>query len=130
MIVIVLVYILMTAIAFLFTWIRHDIPLRPGIVAFIMLSMLFVLIWHSVVVKGVRQTVAFFLLSWAISWFCEFIGHNYGWFFGEYHYTETLGPRIGGVPILIVVTWSVLMYSAFMLIDWLIGMKGEKRVRS
>src|SRR5450756_2911345 len=46
------------------------------------------------------------------------------------HYTNTLRPRIGGVPTLIIVTWSVLMYSAFMLIDWLVGMKGEKRVRS
>ncbi|MCJ7652402.1 MAG: carotenoid biosynthesis protein [Actinobacteria bacterium] len=130
MIAIVLVYLLMTGVVHLLTWLRHDIPLRPGMVAFAMLSMLAILIWHSVTVKGVRQTVAFFLLSWAISWFCEFIGHNYGWFFGKYHYTGTLGPRIGGVPILIIVTWSVLMYSAFMLIDWLIGMKGEKRARS
>ena len=129
-IVVVLAYMVLTGIAHILTWARHDIPLRPEMVAFAMLSMLAILIWHSVVVKGVRQTVAFFLLSWAISWFCEFIGHNYGWFFGEYHYTGTLGPRIGGVPILIIVTWSVLMYSAFMLIDWLIGMKGEKRVRS
>jgi uncharacterized membrane protein len=128
--VIVLASILMTVVGDIVSWARHDIPLQPWVAALVMLSMLVVLVWHSVVVKGVRQTVAFFLLSWAITWFCEFIGHNYGWFFGKYHYTGTLGPRIGGVPILIIVTWSVVMYTAFMLIDWLIGIKGETRARS
>ena len=129
-IAVVLAYILMTTTVHLVSWARHDIPLRPEAVAFAMLSMLALVIWHSVMVKGVRQTVAFFLIAWAISWFCEFIGHNYAWFFGHYKYTDTLYPRIGGVPVLIIVTWSVVIYSAFMLINWLIGMKGEQRVRS
>lgn len=130
LIAVVAAFILMTTAVHLVSWARHDVPLRPEVVAFAMLSMLALVIWHSVMVKGVRQTVSFFLIAWAISWFCEFIGHNYGWFFGDYKYTDTLSPRIGGVPVLIIVTWSVVIYSAFMFINWLVGMKGEVRVRS
>ena len=82
-------------------------PLKPLFVAGAMLAVLGLMIWHSWVVKGPRQTVAFFLIAIIISWFCEFIGHNYAWFFGHYKYTDTLTPRIGGVPILIIITWSV-----------------------
>lgn len=124
MVLIVLFYIVMTGITHLVSWLIHKPSLRPDAVAFAMLSMLAVCIWHSWIVKGRRQTIAFFLIAWAVSWFCEFIGHNYGWFFGNYKYTGTLGPRVGGVPILIIVTWSVIIYAAFMLVDWLVGLRG------
>lgn len=130
MVLVLLAYYLATSATHIMTWARHDPPLRPEMVAFAMLSMLAICIWHSWMVKGRRQTIAFFLIAWAISWFCEFIGHNYAWFFGNYKYTDTLGPRLGGVPLVIIVTWSVIIYSAFMLIDWLVGMKGEQRARS
>lgn len=123
-------YIFATIIVHLVCWARHQAPLNIGLVAAAMLSMLAICIWHSVVVKGVRATAAFFVICILVSWFCEYIGHNKGWFFGQYHYTETLGPAIGGVPILITITWSLVIYTAFMLIDWLVGMKGEVGART
>ena len=120
----------MTALVHLGTWLRHDIPMKPWAVAFAMLSMLALCIWHSWMVKGPRQTVAFFGLCWVVSWFCEFIGHNYAWWFGRYKYTDTLGPGIGGVPLVIIVTWAVIIYSSFMLIDWLLGLNGTCAARS
>ena len=130
MVLIILFYFFMTTIVHIVSWAIHKPPLRPDAVAFAMLSMLAICIWHSLIVKGRRQTIAFFLIAWGISWFCEFIGHNYAWFFGQYKYTGTLGPRIGGVPIVIIVTWSVIIYAAYMLIDWLIGLRGEKQAKS
>ncbi len=127
---VMLFYLAATALVHLTTWLRHDIPMKPWAVAFAMLSMLVLCIWHSYMVKGLKQTVAFFLLSWVVSWFCEFIGHNYAWWFGRYKYTETLGPRIGGVPIVIIVTWAVIIYSSYMLIDWLLGFNGTCAARS
>jgi putative membrane protein len=130
MLIIIGVFYLSMIVTLLFTWARHKPPLRPELVGFAMLSMLVIMIWHSWMVKGPRQTVAFFLIAWVISWFCEFIGDNYAWFFGRYKYTDTLGPRVGGVPLVIIVTWALVIYSAFMLIDWLLGLRGEKRTRS
>jgi uncharacterized membrane protein len=130
MVALVPLFVLSAGVVHFISWARHEVPLGIGFVAVAMLAMLGICVWHAVVVKGTRQAVAFFVICIVIGWFCEFIGHNYGWFFGRYNYTETLGPAIGGVPILISITWSFIVYSAFMLIDWLVGAKGEVRARS
>jgi putative membrane protein len=118
------------SLAHLLAWIRHDPPLKIELVIFTNTGLLAMAVWHSLEVKGRRATAAFFSTAVIISWLCEFIGHNYGWFFGSYHYTDTLGPRVGGVPVVIIVTWSSIMYAAFMLIDWLLDLNGERRGRS
>ncbi|NPV60453.1 MAG: carotenoid biosynthesis protein [Actinobacteria bacterium] len=130
MVALVPLFILSAAVVHIIAWARHEAPLAIAFVAIAMLSMLAVCVWHAVVVKGTKQAVAFFVICILIGWSCEFIGHNYGWFFGRYNYTRTLGPAIGGVPILISITWSFIVYSAFMLVDWLIGGGGEVRVRT
>lgn len=127
--VVLLVY-LAIAVVIISSWIMRRPPLRVDMVGSAMLLMLAVVIWHSVIVKGIRQTVAFFLVAFVIGFTCEFIGHNYAWFFGAYKYTNALGPRIGGVPMLIIVTWSVIIYASFMLIDWLVGLDGSRPQRS
>jgi putative membrane protein len=129
-VVIFLLFLASAVIFHLACWAKHQAPLNVGIVALAMLSMLAISIWHSLLIKGAKATAAFFIICFMLSWFCEYIGHNRGWFFGNYRYTSTLGPAIGGVPVLITVTWSVIIYSAFMLIDWLVGMKGEVKART
>ena len=118
------------SLAHLLAWVRHDPPLKIELVIFTNTGLLIMAIWHSLEVKGRRDTLAFFGIAVMVSWFCEFIGHNYGWFFGSYHYTGSLGWRIGGVPAVIIVTWSSIMYAAFMLVDWLLGLNGERRGHS
>jgi uncharacterized membrane protein len=130
MVALIFLFLFSAVVVHLISWARHEAPLRIELVAIAMLSMLAICVWHAVVVKGTKQAVAFFLICILIGWFCEFIGHNYGWFFGRYNYTATLGPAIGGVPILITATWSFIVYAAFMLIDWLVGLRGEVRARS
>jgi putative membrane protein len=39
----------------------------------------------------------------------EFLGTNYSLFFGAYEYGETLGLKIGGVPLLIGINWAILV---------------------
>ena len=38
----------------------------------------------------------------------EYLGVNYGLFFGEYAYGENMGPKVGGVPWLIGLNWALL----------------------
>lgn len=40
----------------------------------------------------------------------EYLGVNYGLFFGSYGYGENLGPKIGGVPWLIGLNWALLTF--------------------
>jgi uncharacterized membrane protein len=82
---------------------------------------------HSARILGARQTVAFFVIAGVASFFAEYMGSNHDWFFGAYEYTDALGPRLGGVPILVVVVWGVVLYAAYMLVDWLMGLGGARR---
>lgn len=125
MVALILLCILSAAGAHLISWGRHKAFLNVGLIAFAMVSMLIICVWHAVAVKGVKAAVAFFVLCVAVSWTCEFLGHNWGLFFGDYKYTGTLGPAIGGVPVIISITWSMVIYSSFMLVDWLVGIGGH-----
>lgn len=124
---VMLIILLGNCIVHLVSWARHSNPVVPN---FDVIVMLVIVIFHSVMVKGRRQTVALFVTIATTSWFFEFIGNNYGWFFGHYKYTEAAGPRIGGVAIFVVFTWCVIVYTSFMLIDWLVGTEGKKRACS
>jgi uncharacterized membrane protein len=127
---IILLFWLAASVAHLRAWITHNPPLKIELVIFTNAAILALAVWHSVMVKGRNATIAFFSTAVLVSWFCEFIGHNYGWFFGKYNYTDTLWLRVGGVPVIIIITWSGIIYSAFMLIDWLVGLNGETRART
>ena len=62
-------------------------------------------LWSSGWLLGRRATWTFVGLAFALGWFAEEMGARFGWFFGEYHYTEVLGPRLGSVPIVIPLMW-------------------------
>jgi len=130
MIAILLFAFFALAIFHLGTWVTHKFTIRPELMALGVLLALAICVWHAWMVKGRRQAVAFFAIAWLITWACEFVGHNYAWFFGYYKYTDTLRPRVGGVPIVVIVTWSVVIYAAYMLIDWLAGTRGIVRAKT
>ena len=54
--------------------------------------------------------IALFSTIVVVSIFAEWLGVNYGLIFGDYHYGENLGPKIGGVPFLIGTNWAVLTF--------------------
>ena len=47
-------------------------------------------------------------LVYVITFLSEWIGVNYGWLFGTYVYGDSLGFKIGGVPLLIGANWLLL----------------------
>ncbi len=47
-------------------------------------------------------------LVFSLTFFSEWLGVNYGWIFGEYLYGDSLGVKIGGVPLMIGVNWVLL----------------------
>jgi uncharacterized membrane protein len=62
-------------------------------------------LWSSRILLGRRATWTFVALAVALGWFAEEMGATRGWFFGDYHYTDVLGPRLGSVPIVIPLMW-------------------------
>ena len=65
-------------------------------------------------------------LVYIITFFSEWIGVNYGWLFGSYSYGNSLGFKIGGVPLLIGLNWVLLalvsrqISSKFLSNKWLV----------
>lgn len=86
-----------------------------------MLALLTLCFVHAAGTKGWKKTLGFSVISFIISWFVEFIGCNYGWWFGDYEYTPALGYSIGNVPLMVVVSWDVVIYPSLLLVDELMG---------
>jgi putative membrane protein len=81
----------------------------------ILLPVLFVL-FHAPKQFGWTNLAVFFLLTFAISWTYESLSIATGFPFGNYHYTDNLGPKLGTVPLLIMPAYFAVCY-----ISWLIA---------
>lgn len=79
---------------------------------FLQLTYLNLLLYFLLILLNTRKLSYTFFLAFSIPFFIgfitEFLGTNYGWFFGEYTYGENLGTKIGGVPFMICINWGVL----------------------
>ncbi len=51
-----------------------------------------------------------FLFCYLIGFIAEYLGVNFGLIFGSYIYPDTLGPQIGGVPMIIGINWFLITF--------------------
>jgi putative membrane protein len=51
-----------------------------------------------------------FLFCYLIGFSAEYLGVNFGLIFGDYIYPETLGPQLGGVPMIIGINWFLITF--------------------
>jgi uncharacterized membrane protein len=91
-----------------------------GLDGLIVVLLLFCL-WHASVALGLRLALAFFGITTVTSWIFEQVGVVTGLIYGPYHYTATLGPWLGSVPILIPLAWFVLLYPSFVVTNLVVG---------
>lgn len=94
----------------------------PGAVIGVLLIVT-VCVLHAMATKGVKKALGFVALAAVITWFVEFIGCNYGWWFGDYNYTDKLGYKIGNVPVMVVISWEGIIYPSMLLVDGLLQRK-------
>jgi uncharacterized membrane protein len=103
----------------------------PGGLNALTLIVLLLTLWHASHSFGVRRTLAFFAITAVTSWLFEEIGVTTGLIYGPYHYTSTLGPWLGSVPVLIPLAWFVLVYTSYglanLIADRLPGVIAEGR---
>ncbi len=60
------------------------------------------------------RTGAMLLSGFLIAWLFEHLGSQYGFLFGHYAYTDLLGVKLGGVPVIIPAAWFMMLYPAWM----------------
>ena len=124
--VVLFFYCLITAVL-VASWAGHSAALQMQVAGLGLGAMYVVSVWHATRVMGGRPAAIFFVLAGVVTFFAEYMGSNYDWFFGAYDYTDALGPRLGGVPVLVIVVWGVVLYAAYMLVDWLMDLGGVPR---
>lgn len=56
-----------------------------------------------------RKFIGIASLLFALGMLVEWMGVQFGWFFGTYSYGENLGIKVGGVPLLIGMNWALLV---------------------
>lgn len=77
-----------------------------------------VMLFYNAVLLFSEETAWFVQRWWALiliavlGMLAEYAGVNYGLIFGEYSYGTVLGPKIGGVPIIIGINWMMLILAA------------------
>lgn len=116
---IVLAFWAFTIAVFAFTFLTENAALQMRLAGLGSVALYLVCVAHAVLVRGARPAIVFFGLTAVLAFTAEYLGDNYGLIFGSYHYTDALGPRLGGVPIIIVFAWGTVVYSAFAIVDWL-----------
>jgi len=107
------------------------LPVIPGDLNSLIVIVLLFCLWHASSVLGVRLTLVFFTITAVTSWIFEEIGVATGLIYGPYHYTATLGPWLGSVPVLIPLAWFMLIYPSYvvanLIVDgWPVGTPGGR----
>lgn len=69
---------------------------------------------------GPGPALRFMAIALGLGWFTEQMGATHGWFFGEYDYTDVLGPRLAEVPVVIPMMWFALTYSGYVIANLIV----------
>lgn len=72
-------------------------------------------LWSCQALLGPRASRIFLATGVTLGWLAEQAGATLGWFFGDYTYTDVLGPRVGAVPVVIPLMWFGLCYMGFLI---------------
>lgn len=82
---------------------------------FIMMTPFNLLISAGLIIYLLRpiniSTLISIALIYTIGYTSEYLGVNHNLIFGDYYYGDTLGLKIGGVPLMIGVNWMILSFS-------------------
>ena len=83
-------------------------------------SILIPLCFYFIRTKPSSEEYLILLLVYFMTFVLECLGVNYGCLFGNYHYGESLGLKIFGVPLLIGANWLLLALTARQVIgNWI-----------
>jgi len=85
---------------------------RPGLTVAIVLAFAAASGAHAVITRGRRVGAAAVAIAAAAGFAAEAVGLRTGVPFGQYAYGTVLGPRLAGVPLVVVAAWTMLAWPA------------------
>jgi uncharacterized membrane protein len=92
-------------------------------------ALLFFAIAQSIFELGTKNALLFLVLSSVIGYAAEVLGTSTGFPFGQYNYSELLGPKVLGVPVVVPFIWFVISYVTLSAVQGTVTSGSEKRRR-
>lgn len=84
---------------------------------------------HAAITRGVRWAAGYLAITLGVGLAVEALGTATGQPFGDYVYTDLLGPRIVSVPLLIPMAWAMMAYPCLLAVQLLTGAPRSPRGR-
>jgi uncharacterized membrane protein len=84
------------------------------------------IIIHGYLAWGWKNILFFLVLTWTLSFCAEALGVATGLIFGDYYYTDHLGFKLLGVPLLIQVSYVSMGYASLMMARYLLGTSSKQ----
>ena len=100
-----------------------QLPGIPGGIAAKTILMLFFSLFHAWYLIGWKKTLVFFVITAGVSWGYEQVGVETSLIYGEYHYTDYLGEKLGHVPIIIPLAWFMMIYPSYIIANMIFSGK-------
>ena len=79
-------------------------------------ALLFFTLGQSIYEMGLRNAVLFLVITGVIGFLAEVLGTNSGFPFGKYYYTNFLGSKFLGVPVVVPLVWFVIVYLSYSIV--------------
>jgi putative membrane protein len=71
-------------------------------------------LFHVAATLDVRSAVVYLMITAGVGSAVELLGVHTGFPFGRYEYGSSLGPRVAGVPVAIVLAWTMFAWPALL----------------
>jgi uncharacterized membrane protein len=79
-------------------------------------ALLFFTLGQSIYEMGLRKALSFLVITCLIGFLAEVVGTNSGIPFGQYYYTNFLGQKFLGVPVVVPLVWFVIAYLCYSIV--------------
>jgi len=79
-------------------------------------ALLFFALGQSIYELGFKNAVLFLAITSGIGFLAEVLGTNSGIPFGKYYYTDFLGEKFLGVPVVVPLVWFVISYLSYSIV--------------
>jgi uncharacterized membrane protein len=79
-------------------------------------ALLFFTLGQALYEMGIKKAILFLLITGMVGFLAEVLGTNSGFPFGKYYYTNFLGSKFLGVPVVVPLVWFVIAYMSYSIV--------------
>ena len=108
-----LVFIYAAILAYILLGLVFQFNISADIFFDLSFALLFFALGQAFYEMGLKKALAFIVISAVVGFAAEVLGTSTGFPFGQYYYTDFLGPKAFGVPYVVPLVWFVIAYLAF-----------------